>query len=81
MEKEKTILAPGYKSIARFLSLCWRQEPLPMKLILELPDEKQAALDAKAQKQSMTPEDYAAWILVRHLDDEPNPAAEQPVSS
>ncbi len=53
---------------------------LPMKLILELPDEKQAALDARAQKQTMTAEDYAAWILVRHLDDEPDPPA-APVNS
>jgi hypothetical protein len=52
-----------------------------MKLTLELPDEKQTALDAKAQKQSMTPEDYAAWILVRHLDDEPNPAARPPLTA
>jgi predicted hydrolase (HD superfamily) len=41
----------------------------PMTLILELPDNKEAALRAKAQAQGVSAEQYAAQVLSRDLDE------------
>lgn len=40
-----------------------------MTLILELPDNKEAALRAKAQAQGVSAEQYAAQVLSRDLDE------------
>lgn len=40
-----------------------------MTLILELPDNKEAALKAKAQAQGVSAEQYAATVLYRDLEE------------
>jgi hypothetical protein len=40
-----------------------------MTLILELPDSKEAALQAKARAQGLSPEQYAAQLLERDLNE------------
>lgn len=47
-----------------------------MTLVLELPDNKEAALKAKAQSQGVSAEQYAAKVLYRDLEEQTNGAAE-----
>ena len=39
-----------------------------MTLIIQLPDEQGAALEAKAQPQGLTPEEFAHQVLTHELD-------------
>ena len=45
-----------------------------MTLIIQLPDEQGAALEAKAQPQGLTPEEFAHQVLTHELD----PSAPEP---
>lgn len=47
-----------------------------MTLVLELPDNKEAALKAKAQAHGVSAEQYAAKVLSRDLEDQTNAASE-----
>ena len=49
-----------------------------MTLILELPDNKEATLKARAQAQGVSAEHYAAQVLNRDLDEPANPPATAP---
>jgi hypothetical protein len=49
-----------------------------MMLILGLPDKKEAALRAKAESQSVSPEQYAEEVLSRDLDQPIGAAAPKP---
>lgn len=40
-----------------------------MTLVLELPENKEAALQAKARAQGMSAEQYAAQVIYRDLED------------
>jgi hypothetical protein len=44
-----------------------------MTLTLQLPDEKQAALSAKAQALGVSTEEYACQVLVHDIEAEPRP--------
>jgi hypothetical protein len=44
-----------------------------MTLILELPDDKEAALKAKAQSQGVSPEQYVQRMVDRELAQEASP--------
>jgi hypothetical protein len=49
-----------------------------MTLILELPDNKEAALKAKAQAQGVSAEQYAETVLNRDLEEPASSAAAAP---
>ena len=44
-----------------------------MTLTLQLPDEKQAGLTAKARARGVSPEEYACQVLVHDIEAEPQP--------
>ena len=44
-----------------------------MTLTLQLPDEKQAALNAKAQAHGVSTEEYACQVLVQDIESAPEP--------
>jgi hypothetical protein len=44
-----------------------------MTLTLQLPDEKEAALCAKARARGVSTEEYACQVLVHDIDDAPQP--------
>jgi hypothetical protein len=49
-----------------------------MTLILELPDNKEAALKAKAQSQGVSPEQFVQSIVDRELAQEVSPVVSSP---
>jgi hypothetical protein len=44
-----------------------------MTLTLQLPDEKEAALTAKARARGVSTEEYACEVLVHDIDADPRP--------
>jgi hypothetical protein len=50
-----------------------------MTLRIELPDDKTAALAAKARTQGLAAEQYAREVLERDLESEPEAPAEEPL--
>lgn len=52
-----------------------------MTLILELPDNKEAALKAKAEAHGVSAEQYAAQVLGRDLEEQTNGADELTVAA
>jgi hypothetical protein len=52
------------------------QKDCAMTLILELPDNKEAALKAKAQSQGVSAEQYAEKVLYRDLEEQTSAATD-----
>jgi len=52
-----------------------------LTLILELPDNKEAALKAKAQAQGVSAEQYAETVLNRDLEEPASSAAAAPAGT